>query len=557
MKSHLLQLLLPVAQSIHPEILANSIQLDRPKSIEHGDFSSNLAMMLAKPLKKNPRELATLIIEKLPHSPFIEKVEIAGAGFINFYLNAKARTFIIHEILKNPEAYGQNTSGHDEKGKPQKVQIEFVSANPTGPLHVGHGRGAAIGDSLARLLKFNGWDVTREFYYNDAGAQIDNLTKSVHARCHNMDPSDPAFPEDGYRGEYIVEIANAFLNKESIECEGKTIQASGNIDDLESIRQFSVAYLRHEQDQDLNAFQIKFDVFTLESSFYQNGQIEKVVASLIKNGFTYEEDNALWLKTTEFGDDKNRVMKKSDGSYTYFIPDVAYHLNKWERGFKRVINEQGSDHHSTITRVRAGLQSLKLGIPETYPEYVLHQMITVMKGGEEVKLSKRAGSYVTLRDLIDEVGCDATRYFLIARKPDSQLVFDIDLAKTQNSDNPVYYIQYAHARIAGVLKQWGGDINQLNKANLDHLKSTQELILIKRLSEFPEMVLHAGIELAPHSIATYLKDCAADLHSYYNDTKFLVENEDEKLARLSLIRATQVVLKNGLDLLGVNAPEKM
>ena len=557
MKSHLLQLLLPVAQSIHPEILANSIQLDRPKSIEHGDFSSNLAMVLAKPLKKNPRELATLIIEKLPTSPFIEKVEIAGAGFINFYLNAQARTFIIHEILKNPEAYGQNTSGHDEKDKPQKVQIEFVSANPTGPLHVGHGRGAAIGDSLARLLKFNGWDVTREFYYNDAGAQIDNLTKSVHARCHNMDPSDPQFPEDGYRGEYIVEIANAFLNKDSIECEGKTIQASGNIDDLESIRQFSVAYLRHEQDQDLNAFQIKFDVFTLESSFYQNGQIEKVVASLIKNGFTYEEDNALWLKTTAFGDDKNRVMKKSDGGYTYFIPDVAYHLNKWERGFKRVINEQGSDHHSTITRVRAGLQSLKLGIPETYPEYVLHQMITVMKGGEEVKLSKRAGSYVTLRDLIDEVGCDATRYFLVARKPDSQLIFDIDLAKTQNSDNPVYYIQYAHARIAGVLKQWGGDINQLSKVNVDQLKSSQELILIKRLSEFPEMVLHAGVELAPHTIANYLKDCAADLHSYYNDTKFLVENEGEKLARLSLICATQIVLKNGLDLLGVNAPEKM
>ena len=557
MKSHLLQLLLPVAQSIHPEILANSIQLDRPKSIEHGDFSTNLAMMLAKPLKKNPRELATLIIDKLPSSPFIEKVEIAGAGFINFYLSEKARTFIIHEILKNPEAYGQNTSGHDENGKPQKVQIEFVSANPTGPLHVGHGRGAAIGDSLARLLKFNGWDVTREFYYNDAGAQIDNLVKSVHARCHNIDPSNPQFPEDGYRGEYIVEIANAFLNKKSIECEGKTIQASGNHDDLESIRQFSVAYLRHEQDQDLNAFQIKFDVFTLESSFYQNGQIEKVVASLIKNGFTYEEDNALWLKTTAFGDDKNRVMKKSDGSYTYFIPDVAYHLNKWERGFKRVINEQGSDHHSTITRVRAGLQSLKLGIPETYPEYVLHQMITVMKGGEEVKLSKRAGSYVTLRDLIDEVGCDATRYFLVARKPDSQLVFDIDLAKTQNSDNPVYYIQYAHARIAGVLKQWGGEINQLSKVNVDQLKSLQELILIKRLSEFPEMVLHAGVELAPHTIANYLKDCAADLHSYYNDTKFLVENEDEKLARLSLIRATQIVLKNGLYLLGVNAPEKM
>ena len=557
MKSHLLQLLLPVAQSIYPEILANSIQLDRPKSIEHGDFSSNLAMALAKSLKKNPHELATLIIEKLPASPFIEKVEIAGAGFINFYLSDKARTFIIHEILKNPEAYGQNTSGHDKKGEPQKVQIEFVSANPTGPLHVGHGRGAAIGDSLARLLKFNGWNVTREFYYNDAGAQIDNLTRSVHARCLNIGPTDPAFPEDGYRGEYIVEIANAFLNKSSIECEGKTIHASGLIDDLESIRQFSVAYLRHEQDQDLNAFQIKFDVFTLESSFYQNGHIEKVVASLIKNGFTYEEDNALWLKTTEFGDDKNRVMKKSDGSYTYFIPDVAYHFNKWERGFKRVINEQGSDHHSTITRVRAGLQALKAGIPETYPEYVLHQMITVMKDGEEVKLSKRAGSYVTLRDLIDEVGCDATRFFLVARKSDSQLVFDIDLAKTQSSDNPVYYIQYAHARISGVLKQWGEDVNKLNNINIDGLKSTQELILIKRLSEFPEVVLHAGAELAPHTIANYLKDCAADLHSYYNDTKFLVENEIEKLARLSLIKATQIVLKNGLSLLGLRALEKM
>ncbi|GDX55410.1 arginine--tRNA ligase [Methylophilaceae bacterium] len=549
--------MLPVAQSIHPEILANSIQLDRPKSIEHGDFSSNLAMALAKTLKKNPRELASLIIEKLPSSPLIEKVEIAGAGFINFYLSDKARTFIIHEILKNPTAYGQNTSGHDEKGESQKVQIEFVSANPTGPLHVGHGRGAAIGDSLARLLKFNGWDVTREFYYNDAGAQIDNLTKSVHARCHNMDPSDPVFPEDGYRGEYIVEIANAFLKKDSIECEGNTIKASGNIDDLESIQQFSVAYLRREQDQDLNAFQIKFDVFTLESSFYQNGHIEKVVASLIKNGFTYEEDNALWLKTTAFGDDKNRVMKKSDGSYTYFIPDVAYHFNKWERGFKRVINEQGADHHSTITRVRAGLQALKAGIPETYPEYVLHQMITVMKGGEEVKLSKRAGDYVTLRDLIDEVGCDATRYFLVARKPDTQLVFDIDLAKTQNSDNPVYYIQYAHARIAGVIKQWGGDIAQLNNIPIDGLKSSQELTLIKRLSEFPEIVLHASVELAPHTIANYLKDCAADLHSYYNDTKFLVENEQEKLARLTLISATQIVLKNGLNLLGVNAPKKM
>jgi arginyl-tRNA synthetase len=556
-KSHLLQLLLPVAQSIYPEILANSIQLDRPKSIEHGDFSSNLAMALAKSLKKNPRELATLIIEKLPASPLIEKVEIAGAGFINFYLSDKARTFIIHEILKSPDNFGQNTSGHNEKGVSQKVQIEFVSANPTGPLHVGHGRGAAIGDSLARLLKFNGWDVTREFYYNDAGAQIDNLTKSVHARCHNMDPSDPAFPEDGYRGEYIVEIANAFLNKSSIECEGKTIHASGLIDDLESIRQFSVAYLRHEQDQDLNAFQIKFDVFTLESSFYQNGHIEKVVASLIKNGFTYEEDNALWLKTTEFGDDKNRVMKKSDGSYTYFIPDVAYHFNKWERGFKRVINEQGSDHHSTITRVRAGLQALKAGIPETYPEYVLHQMITVMKGGEEVKLSKRAGNYVTLRDLIDEVGCDATRYFLVARKPDSQLVFDIDLAKTQNSDNPVYYIQYAHARIASLLAKSDATESAISNAAwiFNHVA---ERALVLAILAFPATIKNAADLGSPQRVCSALHELANSYATFYQACPVLkAPDEATRLARLRLSQLTKRVLAQGLHLLGMDAPNRM
>jgi len=553
-KQHLLTALAAELEKLQTGAGARAA-FESPKVAAHGDLACTAAMQLAKALKQNPRQLSETLRSALLATPAFERwvdaIEIAGPGFINIRLKDAAKQAVVHEVLQAAECFG------DQPAKPDKVLVEFVSANPTGPLHVGHGRQAALGDAICNLLATQGQQVYREFYYNDAGAQIDNLTKSVHARCHNMAPSDPAFPEDGYRGEYIVEIANAFLSKSSIECEGKMIHASGLIDDLESIRQFSVAYLRHEQDQDLNAFQIKFDVFTLESSFYQNGHIEKVVASLIKNGFTYEEDNALWLKTTEFGDDKNRVMKKSDGSYTYFIPDVAYHFNKWERGFKRVINEQGSDHHSTITRVRAGLQALEAGIPETYPEYVLHQMITVMKGGEEVKLSKRAGNYVTLRDLIDEVGCDATRYFLVARKPDSQLVFDIDLAKTQNSDNPVYYIQYAHARIAGVLRQWGGDINQLNHVNIDDLKSTQELILIKRLNEFPEIVLHAGVELAPHTIATYLKDCAADLHSYYNDTKFLVENENEKLARLSLIRATQIVLKNGLYLLGVNAPENM
>ena len=556
MKTHLTQLLSVAAKNLFEINGAPDqnfgILLERPKSAEHGDFATNLALVLAKPLKQNPRAIATQLIAALPVSEYIAKTEIAGAGFINFFLNAQSQQVVVKDILNAGAQYGRNNIGNR-----QKVQVEFVSANPTGPLHVGHGRGAAVGDCLARLLDANGWDVTREFYYNDAGAQIDNLTISVLARCKGISVEHESFPENGYRGEYINDIAAAYLTKRTVIADDIEVTASGDINNLESIRTFSVAYLRHEQDLDLKAFQIKFDVFSLESALYSTGKVEQTVQALIKSGHTYEENEALWLKTTNFGDGKDRVMRKTDGGYTYFVPDVAYHADKWKRGFVRVINEQGADHHSTITRVRAGLQALNTGIPAGWPDYVLHQMVTVMRGGEEVKLSKRAGSYVTLRDLIEEVGCDATRYFLAARRSDSQLIFDIDLARAQTNDNPVYYIQYAHARICSVLSQWNGDKASLKNADLSPLNNAYEIALMQRLSTYPEVVENAATELAPHTIANYLKELASELHSYYNEYKFLIDDEAVKIARLSLISATQQVLKNGLNLLGVSAPNKM
>ncbi|SNR79801.1 arginyl-tRNA synthetase [Methylobacillus rhizosphaerae] len=552
MKAHLTELLQVAANSLNAETGAASIQLERPKNAQHGDFSTNLAMTLAKPLRQNPRTIAESLIKALPASTYVDKVEIAGAGFINFYLSPVARQAVVREIQKLGAHYG-----HNQHGQSRKIQVEFVSANPTGPLHVGHGRGAAVGDCLARLLAANGWAVTREFYYNDAGAQIDNLTISVQSHCKGITPDHAEWPEDGYRGDYIADVAAAYMAKETVTADDQAVTGAGDADNAEAIRQFAVAYLRHEQDLDLKAFQIGFDVFSLESALYRDGKVEDTVSNLVKSGHTYEQDNALWLRTTDFGDDKDRVMRKREGGYTYFVPDVAYHLDKWQRGFERVINEQGADHHSTITRVRAGLQALNVGIPKGWPEYVLHQMVTVMRGGEEVKISKRAGSYVTLRDLIEEVGCDATRYFLAARRADSQLVFDIDLARAQSNDNPVYYIQYAHARICSVLNEWSGDIAGLEKADLSVLSTEHETVLMQRLSEFPELVANAAEELAPHMVATYLKDLAGDLHSYYNAHKFLVDDVTVTSARMALVSATRQVLRNGLSLLGVSAPEKM
>ncbi len=552
MKAHLTELLFSVVKQITDYTDSSIIVIDRPKIISHGDFSTNLCLVLSKTLKKSPHDVASIVLEKIPPSDLISKIEIAGVGFLNFFLSSKANNEIVNNALSLKDSYGENKTGDK-----QKMQIEFVSANPTGPLHVGHGRGAAIGDCLARLFQASGWSVTREFYYNDAGEQINNLTQSVQASCQNIPPDDPKFPTDGYHGDYINDIAQAFLSMETIECQGQSIKASGKVEDTKSIQDFSVAYLRNEQDQDLIAFRTKFDVYSLESSFYKDGKVESVVNKLIEEGHTYEKDGALWLKTTNFGDDKDRVMKKTDGSYTYFIPDVTYHLDKWERGFKKVINEQGADHHNTISRVRAGLQGLNKNIPEDWPEYVLHQMITVIKGNKEIKISKRAGSYLTLRELINEVGCDATRYFLAARRPDSQLVFDIDLAKSQNNDNPVFYIQYAHARISKVLEQWGGDISTLKLDDSFIFDSQAELKLIKSISIYPEIVLQATNELAPHQIANFLKDCAAELHSYYNDSKFLVKDKKIKIARLSLINSAKYVLRNGLHLLGIEAPQQM
>ena len=552
MKAHLTDLLFSIVNKMTSELTQSQIVIERPKSIDHGDLSSNIALVIAKALKKSPRTVAQEIVEKIPSTRSFSKIEIAGAGFLNFYFSSNTHNKIINDALENNKNYGRSN-----QGSRKKIQIEFVSANPTGPLHVGHGRGAAIGDCLARLFEFSGWDVTREFYYNDAGSQIDNLTKSIKARCMNVLPEDPSFPEDGYRGEYISDIAKSYLAKKTIQNGSETFSSNGDTTNDDAIKNYGVHYLRKEQDQDLEAFKIRFDVFSLESSFYSQGKIKDVVTTLKNNGHTYEKDGALWLKTTAFGDDKDRVMQKSDGAFTYFVPDIAYHLNKWERGFKRVINEQGADHHSTVNRVRAGLQGLDTGIPPGWPEYVLHQMITVMKNGQEVKISKRAGSYVTLRDLIDEVGCDATRYFLIARRADSQLVFDIDLAKSQNNENPVYYIQYAHARIQRVLMQWGGELHSLRSTAEYKYETLLEKKLIKKIEEFPEVVEGATNDLAPHQIANYLKECAADLHGYYNDTKFLVENNNEKNGRLSLIFATQHIIKTGLNLLGISAPDSM
>jgi arginyl-tRNA synthetase len=545
-----------VSQGDLPQGTEANIKIDRTKDKSHGDLASNVALTLAKKAGTNPRDLATLICQALPANSLVERTEIAGPGFINFFLTADSNQAIVAKILDQKERFGQSA-----EGKGGKVQVEFVSANPTGPLHVGHGRGAAIGDSLCRLLAATGWDVDSEFYYNDAGAQINNLALSVQARCKNLTPDDPSWPEDGYRGNYIIDLAQAYLQAEKVDAEDQHIVGAADPDNLEEIRRFAVAYLRREQDLDLKAFDVCFDLYFLESSLYDEGAVEGVVEQLQNNGHCYEKEGALWLRTTDFGDDKDRVMRKSGGGYTYFLPDVAYHLNKWQRGFTRVINEQGADHHSTVTRVRAGLQALQQDIPEGWPDYVLHQMVTVMRDGEEVKLSKRAGSYVTLRDLIDEVGRDATRYFLVARAATSQLTFDIDLALSQSNENPVYYIQYAHARACSVMRKLAEHNWEWQEADapesLPRLEEEHEAALMRKLDQYPEVVTTAARNCEPHIVATYLRELAGDFHTWYNAHKMLVEDSGLRNARIALSQAVKQVIANGLDLLGVSAPEEM
>ena len=536
--------------------LPATIHIGRTRDPAHGDLASNVALTLAGVAAMPPRELARLICAELPESAEISRTEIAGPGFINFFLADSRLHSIVATVLEQGAGFGCCAVGAG-----QSVQVEFVSANPTGPLHVGHGRGAALGDCIARLLEATGWQVSREFYYNDEGRQIDNLARSVQARCRGLGPADENWPDEAYQGEYINEVAKAYMSGALIAANDREVQGAGDPDDLRAIREFAVASLRREQDLDLQAFGVEFDEFFLESSLHASGAVEATLNRLVCAGHTFEQDGALWLRTTDFGDDKDRVMRKSGGGYTYFLPDVAYHHNKWERGFKRVIDEQGADHHGTVTRVRAGLQALAVGIPEAWPEYVLHQMVTVMRAGEEVRISKRAGNYVSLRDLIDEVGRDATRYFLAARAPSSQLTFDIDLALVQSNDNPVYYIQYAHARACSVFQQlavrglpWS---TEAGLAGLSLLVEDSENAIMKKMAQYPEVVLLAAQRSEPHRVAICLRELAAEFHAWYNAHKILLEDRQLRGARLALTAAVRQVLANGLALLGVSAPESM
>ncbi|KAB8043105.1 arginine--tRNA ligase [Janthinobacterium aquaticum] len=544
--------------------LTPSVVLERPRDASHGDAACNIAMQLAKQLKQNPRELAQTIVTAVLANPagkgLIEAVEIAGPGFINVRVSNAAKQAVVNTILAQGDQYGRSSAG---AGK--QVILEFVSANPTGPLHVGHGRQAALGDALSSLFDAQGYQVTREFYYNDAGVQIQTLANSVQARARGFKPGDAEWPESAYNGDYISDIADDFKAGKTVSAsDGQPATANGNVEDIDSIRPFAVTYLRNEQDIDLQAFGVKFDNYYLESSLYADGKVNSAVENLVKAGHTYEQDGALWLRTTEYGDDKDRVMRKTDGTYTYFVPDVAYHLVKWQRGYGQAINIQGSDHHGTIARVRAGLQALDMGIPQGYPDYVLHKMVTVMKDGEEVKISKRAGSYVTVRDLIEwsgggdiAKGRDAVRFFLISRKADTEFVFDVDVALKTTDENPVYYVQYAHARICRILENWGGDVSSIAGADLSALTAPTEATLLATLAAYPEMLARAQSELGPHQVAFYLRDLAANLHSFYFAEKVLVEDEALKLARLALVLAARQVLRNGLSLIGVSAPEKM
>jgi arginyl-tRNA synthetase len=544
--------------------LTPNVTLERPRDPAHGDVACNIAMQLAKPLKANPRELATRLVAAVLADPaskgLVESADVAGPGFINLRVAPALKQSVVRTILAQGVQYGRSDSG---AGK--KVVIEFVSANPTGPLHVGHGRQAALGDAMAALFDAQGFAVTREFYYNDAGVQIATLANSVQARARGIKPGDAEWPESAYNGDYIQDIANDYLAGKTVSAsDGQPATASGNVDDIDSIRPFAVTYLRNEQDIDLQAFGVKFDNYYLESSLYSEGKVEAAVNGLIAAGHTYEQDGALWLRTTDYGDDKDRVMKKTDGTFTYFVPDVAYHIVKWQRGFTQAINVQGSDHHGTIARVRAGLQAVDLGIPKGYPDYVLHKMVTVMKDGEEVKISKRAGSYVTVRDLIEwsgggdiTKGRDAVRFFLISRKADTEFVFDVDVALKSTDENPVHYVQYAHARICRMLSNWTGDPATLIDVDLAPLTAPSEMTLLATLAEYPDMLARAQVELSPHQVAFYLRELAANLHSFYFAEKVLVEDEQLMLARLALVVATRQVLRNGLGLIGVSAPDQM
>jgi arginyl-tRNA synthetase len=532
------------------------IHLERPRDPTHGDWATNLALTLASNLRRPPREIAQDILSRLDlEAAGVSGAEAAGPGFLNFHLSSGAVAEALPGILMADVTFGRS-----DLGGGRSFMVEFVSANPTGPLHIGHGRQAALGDAIAALLHWTGWDVHREYYYNDAGRQIELLAESVLARAKELRGEAVEVPEGGYRGDYVKDLAQAFL-----ETTGPDTPIDHSSETLERIRRFAVRELRREQDRDLGEFRVVFDEYFLESSLYTDGLVDDTIQALEETGLVYEKEGALWLRTTEYGDQKDRVMVRGDGTPTYFLPDVAYHMTKWERGFRFVINVQGADHHGTVTRVRAGLQTM--GLPEGYPEYVLHQMVSVFKGGEEARLSKRAGSYMTMRELFSEVGVDVARYFFLMRKPEAHLVFDLDVALDQSEKNPVFKIQYAHARMCSIFRKAGlaDEEIEVGETGLEVLSHPLERDLVKRLADFPDLVARAAQARAPHTLCDYLEQVAGAVNSWYHagnpsrdpELAVLVEDSGLRNARLALAKAVRIVLRNGLRILGVTAPDRM
>ena len=572
-RSHLAHLLAEAVKTALPEQAAAAITLERPKQAGHGDYASNLALQLAKPLQRSPRVIAQALVDALPPSPWIAKAEVAGAGFINFFLTSAAKQGVLANALTRGRDYGTI-----DFGRGRKVQVEFVSANPTGPLHVGHGRGAAFGASLANVLEAAGFAVQREYYVNDAGRQMDTLALSTWLRYLELNGLRISFPPNGYQGEYVRKMAQSIaqahgrryvhaLDTTSDGVASTDGDAEAHLDDLIAdakkvlgedyayIHDFVLAEQLGDCRNDLLEFGVAFDHWFSEKSLYDSGLVDRALDKLRHAGHLYTQDGAEWFRSAAFGDEKDRVVRRENGQYTYFAPDIAYHLNKFERGFDLAIDVWGADHHGYAPRVKAALRAL--GLDAERLTVALVQFAVLYRQGKKVSMSTRAGEFVTLRELRGEVGNDAARFFYVLRKSDQHLDFDLDLAKSQSSDNPVYYVQYAHARICSVLEQWGGDAAELCSADLGALASEQELQILRLLMDYPAVIEDAARDLAPHLVAFYLKDLAAAFHSYYNSTHFLVEDERLRLARLSLIVAVRQVLANGLGLLGVSAPAKM
>lgn len=582
-KNHLAELLRAALNSVAPEQADTPIHLERPKQADHGDFATNLALQLAKPLRRNPRELAALLLKELPSSPMVSRADVAGAGFINFTLVAGAKTDVVRRVLEAENGFGRG------EAKGVKVQVEFVSANPTGPLHVGHGRGAAYGASLASLLDYAGYTVSREYYINDAGRQMDILALSTWLRYLAFFGIEVPFPPNGYQGDYVIDMAREMRDAHQDRFAGVTTaqvledtpglpvadrkddeakaQREAHLDalignakrllagDYAWVHGFALTEQLGDCREDLEAFGVVFDKWFSEKSLFDTGLVERAVAELEKRGHVYTQDGAKWFRSTGFGDEKDRVVQRENGIYTYFASDIAYHLNKYERGFDRIIDVWGADHHGYIPRVRGAIEALDL--PADRFEVALVQFAVLYRNGQKASMSTRAGDFVTLRDLRKEVGNDACRFFYVLRKSDQHLDFDLDLAKSRTNENPVFYVQYAHARVCSVMQQWGGDEVELLGADTSLLQSDRELALCAMLGAFAETVQHAAADFAPHQIAFYLKDLAGEFHGWYNAERMLVDDEGLRQARLALACAVRRVLASGLAMLGVSAPEAM